>query len=137
MEKLNQRYLSPEDVLNVVCDYFKIDKQLLLSRSRKSELIYPKMIICCFLKELGYPFERIGKTINRDHSTAVYYCKKADDLLSSNLNIPEVKRTLHDYAAISKLLARYQYNFRLGESIIVENFDLLQLSINYTKSFVN
>lgn len=136
MERLNQRYLSPEDVLNIVCDYFKIDKQLLLSRSRQSELIYPKMLICCFLKELDYTFEKIGESINRDHSTAVYYCKKADDLLSSNLNIPEVKRILHDYASISKLLAGHQYNFRLGKSIVVENFDLLQLSINYTKSFV-
>lgn len=136
MEKLNKIYLSPEDVLNVVCDYFKIDKQLLLSRSRQSELIYPKMIICCFIKELGYPFIKIGESINRDHSTAVYYCKKADDLLSSNLNIPEVKRILHDYASISKLLARHQYNFRLGKYIVVEEFDLLQLSMNYTKSFV-
>lgn len=133
MEKLIKKYLSSEYVINVVCDYFKIDKNVLLSKSRKSELIYPKMIICCFLKELNYPFKKIGNSINRDRSTAIYYCNKAEDLLYSSLKIPEVKTILYDYNAISNILAKNQYNLILVKSIVVENFDLLQLSINNTK----
>ena len=48
-------------------------------RSRKQEIVYPRMVIACFLRQhTALSTTEIGRLINRDHSTIIHYLKTYD-----------------------------------------------------------
>lgn len=64
-------------MLNVVCAYFKIDQDDLLSNSRKKEVVYARQI-CWYLMRTKYDltYQKIGDIFNgKDHSTIMHGCE--------------------------------------------------------------
>lgn len=62
-----------EEIKKVVCDYFKVDKDMLESKSRKREHTFPRNVYVYLCRQLtSESLENIGKSINRNHSTVIY-----------------------------------------------------------------
>lgn len=65
--------LTLDAVMNAVCLHFKIDKQWLMSKSRKKIHAHPRAIFVWLAREYTeHTLETIANYINRSHSTALY-----------------------------------------------------------------
>jgi chromosomal replication initiator protein len=65
--------IAPEDIKNLICQYFKIDPQILDSKSRKKVYAYPRAVYIYLCRHhTGMTAEEIGKTLSRSHSTVLY-----------------------------------------------------------------
>ncbi len=62
-----------EEIKKVVCEYFKVEKEMLESKSRKKEYSYPRNVYAYLCRHLtSETLENIGKSIKRNHSTVIY-----------------------------------------------------------------
>lgn len=65
--------ITTEKIRRLVCEYYKVDLDMLGSRSRKKVYAYPRNIYAYLCRKYSdETLEAIGKTINRSHSTVVY-----------------------------------------------------------------
>jgi len=73
---------TKEEVLQVVCDYFEIEAEELIKKSRKQNLVYKRQVLaylCYFFCRCSY--EDLGEFIgNRDHATMLYSVSKISTL---------------------------------------------------------
>jgi chromosomal replication initiator protein len=68
-----QSCATAEDIRNLVCQYFKVEPQMLESKSRKKIHSYPRNVYVYLCRQhTGMTVEDIGKTLNRNHSTVLY-----------------------------------------------------------------
>lgn len=68
-----QGQVSLESIKNIVCQYYKIDSSLLVSKSRKKIHSFPRnMYIYLCRNHCTATLEEIGKSVNRNHSTVIY-----------------------------------------------------------------
>ncbi|MFC1884621.1 chromosomal replication initiator protein DnaA [Thermodesulfobacteriota bacterium] len=68
-----ENFINPGQIENMICKYYKIDQDMLRSKSRKSKFTYPRniyMYLCRIYTR--QTLEQIGATINRSHSTVLY-----------------------------------------------------------------
>jgi len=64
---------SMEDISKLVCRYFRIEPQVLKSKSRKKIHSYPRNIYVYLCRQYtDATLEDIGKSIDRNHSTVLY-----------------------------------------------------------------
>ncbi|MGN1212161.1 MAG: chromosomal replication initiator protein DnaA [Candidatus Cryptobacteroides sp.] len=78
--------LTIEKVQGVVCDYFNLTKDMLLSKSRKRQIVQARQIsmymtrnlINCSLSVIG------SKTGGKDHATVLHACNTVNDLMSTD-----------------------------------------------------
>ncbi|MBI2463947.1 chromosomal replication initiator protein DnaA [Candidatus Peregrinibacteria bacterium] len=68
---------APEDVIEIVADYFKITKSDLIGESRRKEIMLPRQISMYLIRhELGRSYENIGLDFgNRSHTTVLHGCE--------------------------------------------------------------
>ncbi len=65
--------LTSEDVKNIVCQYFKVEPEILRSKSRKKIHAYPRNIYVYLCRHhTDMTVEDIGRTLDRNHSTVLY-----------------------------------------------------------------
>ena len=78
--------VSYEQVIETVCNYYKIRQELLSTKLRKREIVYARqMIMYIFREQLGLSYSFIGQQFgNRDHTTVMYACEKIQDGLQNN-----------------------------------------------------
>jgi len=115
---------SKENILEAVCTHFNYRAETIISQNRVGNLVYARQIYCYLCRELTKDsLSVMSDYIKRDHATALHSIKKITNLLSV---YPEVKK---DIKAIKSLLLEIN-------PLIVTHVDLLQLTKNYTKSFV-
>ncbi|MBP5259911.1 MAG: chromosomal replication initiator protein DnaA [Paludibacteraceae bacterium] len=87
-------------IRDVVCDYFKIPVESLLSSSRKREIVQARQIAMYFSKQLTKDsLTTIGTTIgNRNHATVLHACKTVKDLIDTDKyfrsNVEDIERKL-------------------------------------------
>jgi chromosomal replication initiator protein len=84
---------SPDLIMEVVCRYFEIDNEALLSKSREKRVAYPRQIAMYLMRELGNrSLVEIGEALGgRDHSTVHHGWRKMERALSVD---PETKRDI-------------------------------------------
>jgi len=85
--------ITSEDIKKVVSKYYKIDPDMLRSKSRKRVYAYPRNIYAYLCRRHTHEaLEKIGKTINRSHATVVYASElvehkmKTDDKMRRQVN---------------------------------------------------
>ncbi len=68
---------TPDDVISIVADYFKLTKSDLVGAVRKKEILVPRQI-CMYLirRELDASFEQIGEAFERNHTTVMHSVEK-------------------------------------------------------------
>ena len=65
--------ITPEDIARLVSRYYKVDSEMLGSKSRKRHYAYPRNIYVSLCRQYtDETVENIAKTINRSHSTVLY-----------------------------------------------------------------
>ncbi|MGE0229382.1 MAG: chromosomal replication initiator protein DnaA [Dehalococcoidia bacterium] len=93
---------SPELIMDVVCRYFGIDRDALLSKSREKRVAYPRQISMYLMRELAQrSLVEIGAALGgRDHSTVHHGWRKMERSLVVD---PETKR---DIGSLRELIDR-------------------------------
>ena len=82
-------------IQEVVCDYFGIKREDLLSKSRKRDVALPRQLAMYFSKEYtNATFSKIGEEMGgKDHSTVMYACETIRDVSKID---KEIKKYLKD-----------------------------------------
>ena len=98
-EREDQDSITAENVLNCVCQYYKVKKEAVLGANRKAELVKARQIACFLMYEiLNLPLVTIGKIMNRDHTTVIYSKKQIAGLISKNpiiaKDVDDIKNTI-------------------------------------------
>jgi len=84
------KIINKKDVINTVTTFFEINKDDLLSKSRKKRVALPRQIIMfLFKKELQMSYPEIGEYFKRDHTTALHAFKKIENDIKNNQRIKE------------------------------------------------
>ena len=95
---------SPEAVIRVVSDNFKISIEDLKGSSRKREITLARQVGMYLMRQhtdLSLP--KIGEVFGgKDHTTVLYSCDKISQLQSSDLNLAQTIRQLSDQINFSR-----------------------------------
>lgn len=92
-EKITEKIVGEEKnditidkVQNVVCEYFNISKELLLSPSRKRQIVQARQIAMYMSRNLiNCSLSTIGAEIGgKDHATVLHACTTVSDLMSTD-----------------------------------------------------
>ena len=78
--------VTADKVISSVCSFYKLDKEKLLGKSKKKELVQPRQICAYLMCEiLNIPLVSIGKAMgDRDHTTIIHSRDKVTNLLKIN-----------------------------------------------------
>ena len=100
VESNGQIKINPNDLINSVCKYYKINKKDMLGPQRTAVLALPRQILMYLLRtSLQLPLQEVGRLIGgRDHTTVIHAVEKITRLASNNVKIQE------DIQRIKKIL---------------------------------
>ena len=77
-DKNEKKYITIDEITKVVCHYYKVKYEDLMSKTKMKKIAYPRQIamyLCRELTDNTYP--HIGATFNgRDHTTVMHACTK-------------------------------------------------------------
>lgn len=78
--------LTPDDVTNAVCSFFKISKADLLGKKKNKEIVEPRQICAYLMTELlSIPLVSIGQALGgRDHTTVIHARDKYAELVKDS-----------------------------------------------------
>ncbi len=82
-----QRFLRPEEIIDAVARYYKVEPVVLKGKSRGEKIVLPRQLAMYLLREeIGVSLVAVGKLLgDRDHTTVMHGCKRiAADLMASD-----------------------------------------------------
>ena len=94
---------SVEEVIKKIAQFYKLQKEDILSSSRKKEISQARQIIAFFLrKKLNLSLPAIGiKLGNKDHTSIGYAIKKVEEKIEKDVNfqkeIEEIEKEFFDF----------------------------------------
>ena len=96
-----KRILTPEYILDIVCDHFSVNKLDIVSNKRTKELVYPRQIAMYLMKKLtNCSLDYIGNLLGgRDHSTILHGIDKIKAEYNKNDDLK------HDISVLEKKLS--------------------------------
>lgn len=95
IEKKSRRAINADVIMKVVCEYYNIKVEDMISSTRRREIAVPRQIAIYLTRELtGLSLPQIGVAFgNRDHSTVLHSC----NLVASNIkNSSDLTREVND-----------------------------------------
>lgn len=94
----NSNTLTPDRIIQAVCQYFSIDKNDLVGRKRNKEIVEPRQI-CIYLmwSQLAIPLLTIGKMFGRDHTTIIHARDKIMEQVKASV---PMKKMINDITMI-------------------------------------
>ncbi len=114
-----------EEILTVVLDYYGYTIEDFTRRDRNKHLVNGRQmffyISACFTKST---LVEKGDILDRDHTTVIY-----------SINKIKIEKEIYPY--IKKEIEGVTEMLFKTSKLIVENINLLELTENYTKSFIN
>ena len=100
IEEEKNEGLTPEQIIETVCNYFDITKQDIIGKKKSKDVVEPRMIAIYLISEiLEIPLVSIGKIFGgRDHTTIMHSRDKISDQLKTSHKIQsfvsEIKKML-------------------------------------------
>ena len=96
----NDEKLNTSDIKKAVCEYFKVNEDVLCSSSRKQEIVYMRQLtIYLANRHTEDSHVQIGKMIGgRNHSTVIHSIKQVNNLIDTE------PKTKTDIESIEKYL---------------------------------
>ena len=89
----NKRVTTCDDLIDVVTDYYKLERGDIIGAKRSRDIMIPRQI-CMYLlrKEFNFSFEKIGEEFGgRNHTTAMHaYNKMVKDLKSAHMLVKDM-----------------------------------------------
>lgn len=116
VEQSLQRALA--DTVN---DYFNLD---IHSKCREVSYVMARSIYYAILRELGYGYSAIAKSLDKNHATIIHSLKTLDDLMSYDKNLK------HDFQVVRDIFFDDASNFHFINST---RSDLIKQTINLQK----
>lgn len=98
VSQLRPAVRNSDDVLDIVCAYFNIDRSKILGADRRREFAVPRQV-CMYLlhNEFEQSYQKIGEDFGgRNHTTVLHSCNKVCETLKSD------SRLVRDLNAIKK-----------------------------------
>ena len=90
-----KKSVSVEDIVDVVADFYGIEKEYIYQKTRRKEVLKPRQIIMFILREdFKISFPTIGQKMGgRDHTTVIHSCEKIrNDMKGSPSLTQEIDR---------------------------------------------
>lgn len=78
--------VNPKDIFHDICDYFKLDPEKVMTKSRKTELVQARQLTAYFLRiKTSMSWKSIGEFMaGADHTTAIHSKDVIVDLLGTS-----------------------------------------------------
>ncbi len=91
IQSSKKKCVQNRNVIDVISEFYEIDKDELIKKGRKKEVVYPRQIAMYLLrKELNMSYPGIGKYFSgRDHTTALHAYEKIDREMKINERLKE------------------------------------------------
>lgn len=85
----NKEELQVEDIISCVCNFYKIEKEDMLSKKKNKEFVEPRQICTYLITEMmSLPLLTIGEAMGgRDHATVIYARDKVAKEMKSNTKL--------------------------------------------------
>ena len=114
--------LNLDFILKKVCSHYSIDKSFVIGKSRISNVVLARQMYCYISRHFSKKsYSEIGALININHSSVIYSIKTIEN------DIVIYTKRREDLEKIKEMLL---------SKLIPSDIDLLQMSINYTNSFI-
>lgn len=90
--------ITKEGIVDVVCDYFKIEPDSIQKNTKKREIVVARQVSMYLCKKLtNDSLSTIGKYLgNRNHSTVVYACRAVEGLIETDPKFAESVQAIED-----------------------------------------
>jgi chromosomal replication initiator protein len=83
-----EKSITPADIIQLVCRYYRVDPEKVTSRSRKKVYAGPRNIYAYLCRHHSdETLAGIGKTINRSHSTVLYSVELVEHKMKTDRNL--------------------------------------------------
>ena len=90
--------LSVERILTIISQHYQITTTELLGPRRHKELVHPRQITMYLLRsELEFSFPKIGRELNKDHTTIMHGVEKIEKAVNQNPHLQEEINLLKTY----------------------------------------
>jgi chromosomal replication initiator protein len=88
--------LSAKQIIGAVCEHFGLSPEGILSAGRRHELVFARQVAMYLCRRhLGLSFPELGRAFGgRDHSTALYSCRKIEQLQRDDKSIKYMLQAL-------------------------------------------
>lgn len=95
--------LSPRQVINIICEYFKIEQADLTGPKRIKELVLPRHLVMHILsEELNLTVKKIGELLGgRDHTTVMHGRDRIKNLILTNREVQRLSIELKQQLSTS------------------------------------
>ncbi len=82
----HRKRITPEAVIQAVCEYYGIDQRTMLGRGRSRNIVVPRHVAMYLLREeTGSSLVEIGTLLGgRDHTTVIHGCEKIADEITTD-----------------------------------------------------
>ena len=94
-----QEELRAEDIINCVCNFYKVSKQELMSKKKTKEIVLARQVaIYLVIDMMSLPQLTVGKIFGRDHATVIYTRDKISEQMESEsklaIEVNDIKKML-------------------------------------------
>ena len=95
-----QEELKVDDIINCVCNFYKVSKSDLIGKKKNKEIVEPRQICCYLIADMmSVPLVTIGKSLGgRDYTPVIYARDKISELIKTNdklrVEINDIKKML-------------------------------------------
>ena len=96
---IEEKFFSAEDVLQKVCEYFRVNYSALIKKDRRRHMVEIRMLACQILyhdASLGLTLQAIGELLGKkDHTTIIHMLRKCETYFYIYPEIKEKVQNLH------------------------------------------
>ena len=95
--------ITPEIIMNVICEHFDVSREDIVSSKRNSEIVLPRQVFMYLCRDyLSIPYQQIGKYIGgKDHSTVMHGLDKISKNIQEDpelsMKIDTIKKKIGAY----------------------------------------
>lgn len=83
-----QEELQAEDIVNCVCNFYKVSKAEILGKRKNKELVLPRQVsMYLILDMMTLPQVTVGNIFGRDHATVIYARDKIDKQMKTDTKL--------------------------------------------------
>lgn len=93
--------MQAEDIINCVCDFFRVSKNDILSKKKNKEFVEPRQVCIYVITDMmsSLPLQKVGEIMGgKDHSTIIYSRDKIAELMKTDkklaTQIRDIKKML-------------------------------------------
>jgi Bacterial dnaA protein helix-turn-helix len=82
-----EQEIKLQEITQIICDYFNVTKEDLMTNSRKNEHVIPRSFIFRIMRDVygkNISLKTLGAVFNRDHATVLNSIQKNEELLETN-----------------------------------------------------